>query len=81
MLKALSDREAADSVPKSAGPEFHSFARVEDAGCLRNWWGNNLSPDNAQHLPTRATRPVGVEAGLRASLMTCYPAHDRNADP
>jgi hypothetical protein len=27
-----------------AGPEFDSFARVEDAGCLENWWGN-LSTD------------------------------------
>jgi hypothetical protein len=44
MLKALLDRQAGDSVPKFARPEFHSFARVEDAGCLKNWWGNNLSP-------------------------------------
>ena len=44
MLKALSDRQAGDSVPKLAWPEFDSFARVEDAGCLKNWWGN-LSPD------------------------------------
>jgi hypothetical protein len=44
MLKALSDRQAGDSVPKLARPEFDSLARVEDAGCLKNWWGN-LSPD------------------------------------
>ncbi len=25
--------------------EFDSFVRVEDAGGLKNWWGNDLSPD------------------------------------
>jgi len=44
MLKGLSDRRAGDSVPKLAWPEFDSFAPVEDAGCLKNWWGN-FSPD------------------------------------
>ena len=40
MLKGLSDRREGDSVPKLAWPEFDSFAPVEDAGCLKNWWGN-----------------------------------------
>lgn len=43
--KARSDRQAEDSVRKLAWPEFDSFASIEDADCVRNWWGNNLSPD------------------------------------
>ena len=44
MLKGLSDHQALDSVPKLAWPEFDCFARVEDAGRLKNWW-DNLSPE------------------------------------
>ena len=73
-------RQAGDN-PKLAWPEFDSFARVEDASCLKNWLVN-LSPNKRGSIcRRRRSNRSGYEAGLRASLMTCYPTYDRNGVP
>src|ERR1700733_6968125 len=60
MLKALFDRQAGDSVPKFAWPEFVSCAPVEVAGYLKELVGQQALARQAQSVCRRGRRDRSV---------------------